>query len=71
LILAGHQWAVQSAEFSRDGTRVLTTSDDNTARIWELTRTEETWRGGTTLGAERALGGCGLGRLFAGWSGES
>jgi WD40 repeat protein len=30
----GHQGAVNSAVFSPDGTRILTASDDNTAKLW-------------------------------------
>ncbi|MEE8592590.1 MAG: WD40 repeat domain-containing protein [Candidatus Bipolaricaulota bacterium] len=32
----GHTWAVNSVAFSPDGKRVLTGSDDGTARIWQL-----------------------------------
>ena len=31
----GHDAAVNSAAFSPDGARVVTGSDDNTARIWD------------------------------------
>ena len=34
LLLAGHQERVISADFSPDGTRVVTASTDHTARIW-------------------------------------
>jgi WD40 repeat protein len=34
--LAGHVSALTTAEFSPDGTRVVTASSDNTARIWDL-----------------------------------
>src|SRR5262249_14580595 len=30
-----HRAAISSAEFSRDGRRVLTASDDGTARVWD------------------------------------
>ena len=33
-ILRGHKDRVEYAEFSADGMRVITTSEDNTARIW-------------------------------------
>ncbi|HRI70086.1 MAG TPA: hypothetical protein PK156_37910 [Polyangium sp.] len=32
--LSGHRGALRSAVYSRDGKHVLTTSDDNTARVW-------------------------------------
>ena len=34
-MFVGHFGSVQSAVFSPDGTKVLTRSDDNTARLWE------------------------------------
>ena len=33
--LQGHEGAVTSAQFSPDGTRLVTASDDKTARLWE------------------------------------
>ncbi len=33
--LKGHVGWVHSAAFSRDGTRIVTASDDGTARVWE------------------------------------
>ena len=33
--LAGHQAVVESAQFSPDGTRIVTASDDKTARVWD------------------------------------
>jgi len=33
-VLRGHEDGVSAAEFSPDGSRILTTSDDKTARIW-------------------------------------
>ena len=33
--VARHQDAVESAEFSPDGLRVLTVSEDQTARVWD------------------------------------
>jgi len=35
MLLQGHTGGVMSAEFSPDGTRVLTVSSDNTARLWD------------------------------------
>ncbi|MHC2332850.1 nSTAND1 domain-containing NTPase [Bradyrhizobium sp. USDA 4454] len=35
LALSGHAHSVTSAVFSPDGSRVLTASDDNTARLWD------------------------------------
>jgi WD40 repeat protein len=35
-ILEGHEGAVFSAAFSTDGTRVVTASNDNTARVWTV-----------------------------------
>jgi hypothetical protein len=34
--LSGHAASVNSALFSPDGARVVTASDDNTARLWQL-----------------------------------
>ena len=34
-ILSGHEDSVRSAQFSPDGTRIATASDDNTARVWD------------------------------------
>ncbi|WP_202895505.1 AAA-like domain-containing protein, partial [Iningainema tapete] len=34
--LQGHQRSVKSASFSPDGQRIVTASDDNTARVWDL-----------------------------------
>jgi len=34
LVLRGHEGAVWSAGFSPDGTRIVTGSDDRTARVW-------------------------------------
>jgi WD40 repeat protein len=41
LRLVGHTWAVRSAVFSPDGTRVLTTSYDKTARLWDASTGQE------------------------------
>jgi WD40 repeat protein len=35
LVLSGHSGLVKSAVFSPDGSRVVTASDDNTARLWD------------------------------------
>ncbi|MBD2301597.1 AAA-like domain-containing protein, partial [Nostoc sp. FACHB-190] len=35
-VMAGHEGVVYSASFSPDGQRILTASDDNTARLWDL-----------------------------------
>jgi WD40 repeat protein len=34
--LAGHDGEVYSAQFSPDGARILTTSEDKTARVWDI-----------------------------------
>jgi len=34
--LTGHQESVQSAAFSPDGTRVVTASNDKTAKVWDI-----------------------------------
>ncbi len=39
--LHGHENAVHSAAFSPDGARVVTASDDRTARIWDATTGKE------------------------------
>ena len=36
MILTGHEKTVFSAQFSPDGKRILTASNDKTARIWNL-----------------------------------
>ncbi len=36
-VLSGHRRSVHSAQYSPDGTRVVTASDDYTARIWDAT----------------------------------
>jgi WD40 repeat protein len=36
-VLRGHEGSIHSAEFSPDGTRLATLSDDKTARIWDVT----------------------------------
>ena len=35
-----HAGPVHSAQFSKDSSRVLTCSDDKTARLWDVTKTE-------------------------------
>ena len=34
-VLRGHEGRVNSAAFSPDGSRIVTASGDNTARIWD------------------------------------
>jgi len=41
LTLAGHEHMVRFAEFSPDGSRIVTASSDGTARIWNATTGEE------------------------------
>jgi hypothetical protein len=41
LTLAGHEYTVLSAAFSPDGARIITTSYDRTARIWNANTGEE------------------------------
>jgi hypothetical protein len=41
VVLRGHESSIQSAEFSRDATRVVTGSEDATARIWSAESGEE------------------------------
>ncbi|HEY5049247.1 MAG TPA: hypothetical protein VII49_14620, partial [Rhizomicrobium sp.] len=43
-ILRGHEHAVNSAAFSADGTRVVTASDDHTARMWNVSAIHSTTR---------------------------
>jgi len=33
--MRGHKNGVNSASFSRDGRRIVTASDDHTARLWD------------------------------------
>jgi WD40 repeat protein len=42
-VLKGHADAVYNAAFSPDGKRIVTASDDGTARIWRRTRPEWWW----------------------------
>ena len=35
LVLTGHDGPISSAAFSPDGTRIVTASNDNTARVWD------------------------------------
>ena len=35
-MLSGHEGGVYSAAFSPDGARIVTASDDDTARIWRV-----------------------------------
>ena len=44
LALCGHEGGVRSASFSPDGTRILTGSDDRTARIWNAANGHEITR---------------------------
>ena len=35
-IMRGHEASLRSAIFNADGSRILTASDDHTARLWEV-----------------------------------
>ena len=39
--LKGHDGAVTSAAFSPDGGRIVTASDDSTARVWDISTLED------------------------------
>ena len=54
LSLRGHEGAVQSAAFSPDGARIVTASDDRTARIWDAATGAEI---AALRGHERAVAG--------------
>jgi WD40 repeat protein len=41
IALHGHQGRVWSASFSPDGARIVTASEDCTARIWDATAARE------------------------------
>ena len=41
LIMSSHEAAVRSVSFSPDGTRIVTASEDNTARIWDTATAKE------------------------------
>jgi WD40 repeat protein len=40
-VLRGHEGSVFSAAFSPDGSRIVTASDDDTARIWDAATGKE------------------------------
>ena len=42
-VLKGHSGTVMSATFSPDGRRIVTASEDMTARVWERRRPEYWW----------------------------
>ncbi|TIW51873.1 MAG: hypothetical protein E5V56_13905, partial [Mesorhizobium sp.] len=41
VVLKGHEEALERAEFSPDGSRILTAARDGTARLWEATSGEQ------------------------------
>ncbi|MDR3232099.1 MAG: hypothetical protein LBT46_00250, partial [Planctomycetaceae bacterium] len=41
IVLEGHTDTVRSAAFSPDGTKIVTASEDNTARIWDAATGKE------------------------------
>jgi len=43
MVLKGHSGNVLSAMFSPDGERIVTASDDKTARVWKRRRPEYWW----------------------------
>jgi hypothetical protein len=55
-ILEGHAGPVHSAQFSPDGKRIVTASDDDTARLWERFS-----KSGTYCCTQRKNGGVGQG----------
>ena len=52
--LEGHDWGVLCGQFSPDGQRVITGSQDNTARIWDLTADDAESSKPLTLGGHTA-----------------
>src|SRR5262249_55714272 len=44
LVLRGHSSEVESAEFSPDGARIVTASQDRTVRLWDARDGTELWR---------------------------
>ncbi|NTG32408.1 PQQ-binding-like beta-propeller repeat protein [Agrobacterium rhizogenes] len=44
ILLSGHQDDVRTGSFSPDGTQVVTTSDDDTVRIWNPNNGEQTYQ---------------------------
>ena len=52
-MLRGHSFSVESAAFSPDGSRIVTASSDNTARIWDAATGKEL----AILGEKREFGG--------------
>jgi len=48
-VLRGHTAAVRRARFSPDGARVLTVSDDGSARLWPARPSGPSWRGADSM----------------------
>jgi len=59
LVLQGHSDTVYSAQFSSDGKRVLTSSDDRTVRLWDTFTGTNVWKQQVldgTMSGDRAFG---------------
>ena len=59
-VLSGHRDQVHSAAYSPDGTRIVTASEDKTARVWDA-------RTGSSLCSRGHGDTCDFGGLFARW----
>ena len=56
VVLKGHNWNIRGCAFSPDGTRIITGSEDRTARVWDSATGEEIYKLGSVNNVEPAKG---------------